>query len=277
MNITVATGIFLYYSKSRINNMKKDVKRGSLIMAMSDIQILMEFLQMPLESADAVFDKFAQIHSAICRGQGLEKFLFVEGTRKNKVLLVAHADTYWDDHYFSYHKNKVSIVYEDGIIRNRNGGLGADDRAGCAMIWLLKEMGHSILITNGEEHGRIGSNWLMTANHDIANEINFNHQFIIQLDRRNGRDFKCYSVGTHEFRAYISKITGYSEPDRHYYTDIVTLCRDICGVNLSIGYRNEHSQDEYLVVADWLNTLNLCRQWLSESELPRFCLSADNV
>ena len=168
------------------------------------------------------------------------------------------------------------IFQQNGIIRNKNGGLGADDRAGCAIIWLLKEMGHSILITNGEEQGGRGSNWLMNENHDIADKINSSHQFIIQLDRRNGRDFKCYSVGTDDFRAYVSKITGYSEPDRSSYTDIVTLCRDICGVNLSIGYRNEHSEDEHLIIDEWIKTLNICRKWLSEEKLPRFVLRWNN-
>lgn len=246
-------------------------------LAMNDIEILMEFLEIPLESANAVFDKFASMPGAIRRGEGLEQFLFIKGTRHNKVVLVAHADTYWDNYYGGHKYEQKIILKSNGIIRNKNGGLGADDRAGCAMIWLLREMGHSILITNGEEHGRKGSNWLMNWNHDIANEINLNHQFLIQLDRRNGTDFKCYSVGTDIFRTYVSQKTGYSEPDRLSYTDIVTLCRDICGVNLSIGYYNEHRADEYLVIDEWVNTLNICRKWLSESEMPRFSLNANNA
>ncbi len=115
----------------------------------------------------------------------------------------------------------------------------------------------------------------MNENHDIANEINLSHQFLIQLDRRNGKDFKCYSVGTDIFRAYVRQTTGYSEPDRSSYTDIVTLCRDICGVNLSIGYRNEHSADEHLVVEEWVNTLNICRKWLSEQTTPNNRINSD--
>lgn len=241
-------------------------------MAMNDLDVLMEFLRMPLENADPVFEKFLAIPGAILRGEGLEKFLYIEGYRKNKVLLVAHADTYWDYSYYGYSYEPKIIFQQNGIIRNKNGALGADDRAGCAIIWLLKEMGHSILITNGEEDGRRGSNWLMNENHDIANAINSNHQFMIQLDRRNGNDFKCYSVGTEHFRNYVRQKTGYSEPGFLSYTDIVTLCRSICGVNLSIGYRGEHTPDEHLVVDEWVNTLNICRKWLSEDELPRFSL-----
>lgn len=187
------------------------------------------------------------------------------------MLLVAHADTFWDELYGRYVGYQPwGLVEDNGVIRNIQGGLGADDRAGCALVWLLRDMGHSILITNGEEQRQKGSNYLMNQHHDIADQINSQHQFVIQVDRRNGRDFKCYSVGTDEFRAYVSRVTGFSEPDRRSYTDIVALCRNICGVNLSIGYYNEHTEDEYLVVSEWKNTLNLCRRWLSEDKLPRF-------
>lgn len=238
----------------------------------NDIQVLRSFLEIPLGSADEVFDRFLQIPGAIYRGEGMERFLYVRGSRSNKVLLVAHADTYWDQAYDqdpgSIHKIKI----EDGNITaiDEEFGLGADDRAGCAMLWLLKDLGHSLLVTNGEEHGQAGSSWLKNHNKRIYDEINRNHQFVIQLDRRNGRDFKCYDVGTDEFRSYVAKKTGYTEPDLGSSTDIRTLCRDIAGVNLSIGYQNEHGNQEYLNIAEWEHTLNLCGRWLAEKELPRF-------
>ena len=140
------------------------------------------------------------------------------------------------------------------------------------MLWLLKDLGHSLLVTNGEEHGQTGSSWLMDDNKDIAEEINHDHQFVIQLDRRNGRDFKCYDVGTDEFRSYVAQKTGYTEPDRRSNTDIKILCREIAGVNLSVGYHNEHHENEYLNIAEWENTLNVVKEWLSEPNLERFAL-----
>ena len=106
---------------------------------------------------------------------------------------------------------------------NDNFGLGADDRAGCAMLWLLKDLGHSLLVTNGEEHGQTGSSWLKSHNKHIYNEINRDHQFVMEFDRRNGGDFKCYDVGTDEFRSYVTKKTGYTEPDRRATTDMKVL------------------------------------------------------
>lgn len=239
---------------------------------MYDKDTLIEFLEMPLESSDEVFARFLEIPGAIHRGRDLHQFLYIRGKREPKVLLIAHADTFWDVGYGYVESNPKDIIQENGIIRNANGGLGADDRAGCAMIWLLKDLGHSILITSGEEHGRQGSNWLMDENIDIADEINRNHQFMVQLDRKNGTDYKCYEVGTDDFRMYVERTTGYSEPNRCSATDIKVLCRDITGVNLSIGYHGEHTRDEYLVLAEWQHTLKICRDWLAEMQLPKFRL-----
>jgi hypothetical protein len=238
-----------------------------------DIEILKKFLEIPLGSSDGVFECFANLPNAIFRGEKPERFLYVQGTRRNKVLLVAHADTFWDDWDCDEHQ----LVLSNNIIWSLSPqyGLGADDRAGCAILWLLKELGHSLLITDGEECGRMGSTWLMSKNRDIADEINNDHQFVIQFDRRGGSDFKCYTVGTDEFREHVSLKTGYTEPDMSIYTDIVTLCETITGVNLSIGYHQNHTFDECLIISEWQNTLDLCRNWLAEEELPRFTLFED--
>jgi hypothetical protein len=234
-------------------------------------EILEKFLKMPISRTKEVFDEFLKIDGGIYGGDGLSSFLYIRGRRKNKVLLVAHADTVWDENYGRANSPiGLKLVFENGIYRNTFGGFGADDRAGCAILWLLKDLGHSLLITSGEEQGQIGSNFIMNENPDIANEINNEHQFIIQFDRRGSKDYKCYDVGTDEFRKYIESVTGYKEPNRESNTDIRILCRDICGVNLSIGYYNEHSDEAYLVYEEWLNTLNLAKDWLSKEDLPRF-------
>ena len=67
-----------------------------------------------------------------------------------RVLLTAHADTVFD------YPEAVSRISFDGqrfFTTNTYAGIGADDRAGCAIVWLLKDSGHSLLITNGEEYG----------------------------------------------------------------------------------------------------------------------------
>jgi hypothetical protein len=202
-----------------------------------------------------------------------QRFLFIEGKRENKAVLVAHADTVWDEAYTG-RKVDQKVILNDGVFTgtNKKVGIGADDRAGCAMLYLLKDSGHSILITDGEEYGRSGSSFLMKQHPDIARKLN-NHQFMIQLDRRNAHDFKCYTVGTDAFRNYIQRQTGYTEPDQSSYTDIVTLCRDICGVNFSVGYYNEHTTSERLILSEWLHTYEVIQKLLLYDQIPKFSLT----
>jgi hypothetical protein len=254
---------------------------------MNDKEILKNFLDYPLGTGEDILDRFASLKGAVRRvneKNRLEQFVFIPGLRDNRVIMIAHADTYWDQKYYDgpanyFDKNsKQGTIMEHQMVQTGNivsssnpgFGIGADDRAGCAILWLLRNFGHSLLITNGEEHGGQGSNWLMDYHGDIADEINNHHQFAIQFDRRNSRDFKCYTVGTNEFCAYIEKETGYTEPDPFKYTDIVTLCRRITGVNLSIGYYNEHTEKEYLNISEWEQTLNIARKWLEKTDLPEF-------
>lgn len=232
--------------------------------SMDDIESLLEFLYMPLDSTKEIFTRFSKLKGVIHRGIGRQQFLYRPGTRKDRVLLVAHADTVF------FGNKPREIAQEEGVIRNRLGGLGADDRAGCAILWLLRDLGHSLIVTDGEELGGEGSRWLRDANQDIFDEINNRHRFVLEFDRRNGRDFKCYRVGTPEFRKYIREMTNYKEPDQSSFTDICLLCGKVPGANLSIGFRNEHSNLECLVVSEWQHTLDLCRQWLSGPKLPRF-------
>ncbi len=163
-------------------------------------KVLREFLEMPLEGTDAVFRKFLDldmpgtIHE---KGKGdFQEFLYIPGSRKDRVLLVAHADTYWDSRLAKLENTKYRtqkkltssmrngrLVFrnEYGTEHNRNGGLGADDRAGCAILWILRQdkgFGHSILITDGEEHGQRASNWLRDSHPQLFQELNQKHQFI---------------------------------------------------------------------------------------------------
>lgn len=237
--------------------------------ALSD---LLEFLRMPLDSTNAIFTKFASIAGAIeyrSTTNSKQRFVYIQGTRSDRVVLVAHADTVRDEEYGNIKNNYPKLSIDNGIVTNTRGDiLGADDRAGCAILWQLRQLGHSLLIIDGEEQSCIGSKWLKAEFPHIAKELN-QHQFMLQFDRCNGNDFKCYEVGNDAFRKYIQKQTNYSEPDRFAYTDICILCEKICGANLSIGYYLEHTRNEYLVLDEWLQTLLLMQQMLS-AKLPRF-------
>ncbi len=155
-------------------------------------------------------------------------------------------------------------------IWNAVGIIGADDRAGCAIIWLLRGLGHGILITHGEEKGSLSVEEMARTTPELLAELNSRYQFMVQIDRKSRTDFKCYNVGTDEFRSYVAKMTGFQEPDRNSSTDIRHLAKNIYGVNLSCGYQNEHHAEELIVKDDWLYDLEVIEKWLSRPDLPRF-------
>ncbi len=114
--------------------------------------VLESFLKNPLECADGVFEKFVEMPGHIFHGEGQQRFLYVRGRHSNKVCLVAHGDTVWDSHagYEPFPNRDTGFDGNAFFSRTEGCGLGADDRAGCAILWLLRDLGHSLLITDGE-------------------------------------------------------------------------------------------------------------------------------
>ncbi|MBQ3403335.1 MAG: hypothetical protein IJG65_08225 [Synergistaceae bacterium] len=221
------------------------------------------FLGAPLNDAENVLDDFRELEGAIYRPQRFDdsrdSFVYVPGKRKDRVLLIAHADTVfeWDTPVRSVMLGKVQ--YYSGT---KNLGIGADDRAGCAILYLLKDMGHSLLVLNGEEDGSLGALRIATECPEIFDELN-EHSYMIEFDRRNEKDYKTYRIPvSDEFRAFIEAETGYHDAGSSSSTDIAHLCEKICGVNLSVGYYDEHTPMEHLIYSQWLNTLNIARKML---------------
>lgn len=237
------------------------------IMITEEMCILDKFLNMPIHSSEAVFAAFRTLDCAIEEhGDGSkEGYVYIPGKRTDRCIIVAHADTYFDEVY----KEKMidsKVGYKDGSYysESEESSIGADDRAGCAMLWLLRNSGHSLLILDGEEHGQVGAHYLKEKNPDVFEEIN-NHSFMLQLDRRGNNDYKYYSLPvTDEFIKYIEKSTGYTLEQGKGKTDICTLCTKICGVNVSVGYYDEHKPTERLCYAEWLRTYSIVKNMLDK-------------
>ena len=230
------------------------------------------FLSMTVKSSDDVIDAFAVLPNAqLYDGGGMRRFVYIPGTRDDRVLLVAHADTVWDKHYMpELLPTPQRTEYLFGKYYNSNPlsltGIGADDRAGCALLYLLRNSGHSILIVDGEEHGQIGAHYLKEEHPEIFKEIN-EHSFMLQFDRRNATDYKCYDIPvTNNFKNHLYRNLGYTNAGRKSKTDIVVLCDNICGANLSVGYYGEHTEHEILVYKQWLNTYRKVSKMLEEEQ-----------
>lgn len=185
------------------------------------------------------------------------------------ILVTAHMDT--------VHKEKVKDFYEftDKANGNRHiisspQGIGGDDRCGVYMIKQIVKSGLKpyILFCEDEEVGGIGSDkFVKTTFLEELKEM----FFLVELDRAHKNDVVYYDDGNEEFHKYVEGITGYKS-DWGSFSDISTLS-PACGVssvNISCGYYNAHTTDEYVVLEEMENsikqTIKLIKQGIVDNK-----------
>jgi hypothetical protein len=247
----------------------------------NDEEALLYFIKQNVvyDSGRVFMDFCRRFNHAVDIGFGAERALFIQGWRENPCIMVAHADTFWTFgapsyrafESFAYNAVEVSRGRIKGM--SKRTGIGADDRAGIAIIWQLASLGHSILIADGEECGGLGAKHI-AQRWDRWDEIQDRHAFCVEFDRRGAVDFKTYDVGTPAFDAYVSKSISRPIAEPLSFSDISFICTRIPGANLGVGYYNEHTPGEYVDISEWKSTLDTARKWLSE-DLQSFRLKED--
>lgn len=216
---------------------------------MEDLLYLLTLTKEDLKSVLYQYLKIKQMNPTFEDG-----FVYAEG--EMPVLLVAHMDT-----VFSRPPIKINYdMYED-IIYNPYGGLGGDDRCGVyAIIKLLEKYKPHVLFTEDEEIGCIGAQ-------KAVNKLKApNVKYIIEFDRKGNNDCVFYDCDNKDFINYIESFgfkTNYGT-----YSDILILGSswDIATVNLSSGYYNEHTQNEYIVFKHLIKTIRRTDKMLKELE-----------
>ena len=172
------------------------------------------------------------------------------------ITLVAHVDTVF--------KERPEDVFYDRVknVLWSPQGLGADDRAGVfAIINIVKSgLRPHIIFTTGEEMGGLGARVLTYKEPKPFAEM----KYIIQLDRQGKDDCIFYECDNIKFIEYIESF-GFHE-EYGSFSDISELCPTwkIAGVNLSIGYKNEHSFIEILYIDYFLSTVEKVKKMLKD-------------
>lgn len=178
------------------------------------------------------------------------------------IALVAHMDT-----VFSSPPEDIYYDERKGVCWSPDG-LGADDRAGIFAILTILKHGYrpSIIFTTDEEIGAVGASQLVEDIKNPESEL----KYIIQLDRRGTNDCVFYDCNNRDFVEYIEKF-GFVETFGSF-SDISVICPawGIAGVNLSIGYEDEHSIGETLRVGAMLNTIQKVENMLKVKDIPFF-------
>ena len=175
-------------------------------------------------------------------------FVFANGTVP--ILLVAHMDT--------VHKELPRIIELNNGKISSPQGIGGDDRCGIYMISKIIEKHHcSVLFTEDEEIGGVGADKFV--HHSCLNGLEFN--YAIELDRRGKNDAVFYECDNPEFEDFITE-DGDWKTDFGSYSDICDVAPALgcAAVNLSCGYYNAHTKNEYVVFSEMeANIKKVCK------------------
>ena len=171
--------------------------------------------------------------------------------------LVAHLDTVF--------KHPPQDIFYDRVknVMWSPDGLGADDRAGVYSIVQILKTGlrPTVIFTTDEELGCIGAEKLIEQMPEVPTEL----KYIIQLDRRGSDDCVFYSCNNPKFDDYVESfgfVTNFGS-----FSDISIICPkwNVAGVNLSIGYYDEHSISETLYIGQMYNTIKKVKRMLEDA------------
>lgn len=191
---------------------------------------------------------------------GSGNIYITRGVSETYPCIVAHLDQVQKKHskdFVAFETDDIIFGYSPS--KRRIEGLGADDKNGIwiALKSLQKNAAIKIVLFVGEEVGCVGSR---TA------DLNFfcDCRFVVEPDRRGKSDIiTSISFGSLCSEKFLADTEcekyGY-EPTDGLMTDIEAL-RDrgleLSCINLSCGYYDPHSDNEFTVKADLLNCLDL--------------------
>lgn len=157
------------------------------------------------------------------------------------IAVAAHMDT-----VFKLPPEDIYYDKEEGVMWSPDG-LGADDRAGVFLILKIiqsvsKNKKPSIIFTTDEECGCAGAAELALQ----VPKAPYDLKYIIQLDRRGQFDCVFYDDANDKFQDYVESF-GF-KTNWGTFSDISVICPTwgISGVNLSVGYEDEHQEIETL-------------------------------
>ena len=225
----------------------------------TELQVLENFLKSDQEQTkNTMYTLLKEYYPNVVYNK---KYIYAEGS--TPIVLCAHMDTVFPKPCTEiYYDTKKNVMWSPQ-------GAGFDDKAGIYAITSIIADGYRphIVLTTDEEVGCLGASALASIPCPFKKV-----QFIIQLDRRGANDCIFYDCENEEFMDYIESfgfVTNFGS-----FTDIVELCPawKCAGVNLSIGYRDEHTRQETLFVSCMLDTINKVKKILDQKveDIPYF-------
>lgn len=170
-------------------------------------------------------------------------------------------------------QDEIKLAYKAYNDSGKPTGIGGDDKCGVfACLTLLKELPNvKAAFFVSEETGCIGS---MKANSEFFTNVGYGIQFDAPENWMITE--KCFGQvlfdRESEFFESCNKILTESMSDKgmqylvHPYTDVYALRSkfDFACINISIGYYDYHSPQEYVVVEDVANGIEIGRKMIND-------------
>lgn len=196
-----------------------------------------------------------------------EGFVYIPGKRNDRVLLVSSLE-------FELNQTKQEeLIFENGNYKTSKQKSYLDiATASSAILYLLKDSGHSLLIMNNDLYFPHFSvvNVINYQHKDFFEEFNA-HQYILEFSYEYPKSIGFTPSTTQNFKNFIEDNTRFFEEKRLFHSSINELCERICGANVSAGYHKNKRKGLFLNLAEWEHTLNVFRNFLKEPQ-PQFPL-----
>ena len=193
---------------------------------------------------------------------------YIIAVGEEPVALVAHLDT-----VFKQPPQRIFYDKEKNVMWSPEG-LGADDRAGVfAIVQILKSgLRPTIILTTDEEKGGFGVSTLVQHIKKPPTDL----KYIIELDRQGSIDCVFYNCLNKDFERYVESFGFVS--DFGSFSDISILCPSwkVAGVNLSIGYYDEHTKSETLYIGHMFNTINKVKNMIKDAKRSKHYVYIEN-
>ncbi len=187
-------------------------------------------------------------------------YAVAQGT--SSIALVAHVDT------VSWGTKGMTLAWTKNVLRNEEGILGADDRAGVfGILEAVKKAKSlnlplpSVIFTNHEESGGRGVKAFIKDKVFSGEGTNL----FVELDRKGCNEYVFYTSSLpKQVKEYVESF-GYCQKEGSY-SDIMDLAfaYKIPAVNLSVGYYSQHTQFETLHWDEMWLTINRVVEMLAD-------------
>lgn len=184
----------------------------------------------------------------------------IKGVSETYPCIIAHLDQVQREHSEDFTPVETKeLIFGYSPINRRQEGIGADDKNGIwiALRCLKKYDALKVAFFAEEETGCRGSS---QADMDFFKDC----RFVIQPDRRGHEDLITHIGWTDLCSDGFLKATGYQrfgyQETMGAMTDVLALKErglEISCINLSCGYYEPHTANEFTVKADLLNCLRL--------------------